>query len=520
MPPFNQLVRRFQEEAAGVWNGMSVRRRWAIGGALGAALVVLVAFSAQFGQEPYAPLFTRLLPADAGEIVAALRESGVPYRLAEDGSTILVPQEQVYETRLDLANTGLPRGGVVGFESFGSLQLGLTDFERHVKYNVALQGELTRTIRELEPVRDARVHIVIPERSLFVQSERQPTASVLVELKPGMVLSPSQVRGIAHLVAKSVEGLQPENVTIVDTRGNVLSDAIATQDPLADGQALQRRLMVERLYENDLERSIQTMLEQVYGTGKVVARVKATMNFDLTEQKEESFAAPNGRAGLPRSEQRKDEAYQGNASPPAGVPGVTSNTPGVPGYPALNDQNSEYTRSESLVNYELNRTEVARQIPPGRIDRLTVAVWIDGDLDPAARQQVQDSVASAAGIDQARGDSISIESIRFGAAEPQAPAVTRPTVPWWALAAALLLLLAAVSVWIRLRRAPEQAPAAAALDLLIGDESEFPEEEAVPERELTPEERQRLLARERLAELARHDPQAFAQLLRTWLIEE
>ena len=163
--------------------------------------------------------FTGLDPRDSGEIVRKLDEQGIPYRLSDQGRTILVPQDQVYKLRIDLAAEGLPSGGVVGLESFKEASFGSTEFDRRVQYAAALQGELTRTLRQLEEVEDARVHLVIPEQSIFLRDRYEPTASVLVKLRPGRTLSEWQIRGIVNLVAYSVEGMKPKNVTVVDTKG-------------------------------------------------------------------------------------------------------------------------------------------------------------------------------------------------------------------------------------------------------------------------------------------------------------
>ena len=219
---------------------------------------------------------------DAGEVVAYLKQASIPFQIGQQGSAVLVPEGKVHEIRMQLASEGLPRGGVVGLELWDHTSLTETDFDRRIRLLRALQGELTRTLMGLEAIENARVHIVLPENSLFIEAQNPATASIFLVLRRGRVLQEAQIRGIAHLVASSVEGLQPEHVTIIDNRGNVLSDALISPGQMNSGQVLQQ-LEIERSYENAVERSIQAMLERVFGLGRVVVRVKAELDFHYEE---------------------------------------------------------------------------------------------------------------------------------------------------------------------------------------------------------------------------------------------
>ena len=207
----------------------------------------LLVFIKLFSNVDYEVLFANLQPEDAAAVVTALQERGTPYQLAENGTAVLVPADQVLETRIALASGGLPAGGVVGFEIFNSTRIGETEADRQLRYQWALQGELTRTIRQINAVQDARIHIVLPQRSLFIRESRPASASVLLHLRPGNTLTSSQVRAIANLVAASVEGLTSDNVTIVDSRGNVLSSPDPQQ---LNGEAFAARFELERLTRN------------------------------------------------------------------------------------------------------------------------------------------------------------------------------------------------------------------------------------------------------------------------------
>jgi flagellar biosynthesis/type III secretory pathway M-ring protein FliF/YscJ len=251
-----------------------------------ALLVPLVFFGAQWMSEgQYVPLFNSLPPEEGGAILAQLKASKTPYRIGGAGDQILVPADKVSEARLRLAMQGLPVGGGVGFEVFDRPSLGVSDFAQRLNYQRALQGELARTIGQLREVARARVHLVLPQPSLFTDRDRPASASVFVKLAPGAQLGKEQVKGIVHLVASSVEGLSPERVTLVDTAGRVLSTgADAAGSPLSG-----KRLEVKSALEEGLERRVQTLLDSALGAGQAITRVSAQVNFDQMERTEEKF---------------------------------------------------------------------------------------------------------------------------------------------------------------------------------------------------------------------------------------
>lgn len=498
---------RFREQVSNIFAGMSPGRRLGVGIGAGVVFVALLVLILWVANPSYSILFSNLTPEDAGEIVAVLRDGNVPYRLQDGGTTVLVPGDRVYETRLQIAAQGLPRGGIVGFEIFLETSLGATDFDQLVKYNMALQGELTRTIRELAGVLDARVHIVMPERRLFVRDERPATASVFLQLRPGAQLDAQQVRGITHLIARSVEGLVPENITIVDNFGRVLSDMTPSVAGGLDGTGLQARLDVQRAYERELEVRVMTMLEAVYGRDSVVVRVNAAMNFDLEEQREDRFEPVVRDGGVLRSSQIFEE--EGAGSGPAGVVGVDANVPGIV---ADAVSGSTFSRREEILNFELNRIERVRVQTPGRLERLSVGVWIDGDMDAVERQRIESVVAATLGMDFVRGDTVIVEAMPFATVpDLSGPAVPVAVVPLWAwIVGGLLLLVLVVLLATRLRRAPTPAPA---VDLTVDDDVDVD----VPTPTTEDMARQRL--RERAIALVQDQPREAAQLVKVWLTE-
>ena len=509
-----QWFKKLSPKAAELWGKLSPGRRitFLAGVALLIGTLVLVASTVRTTN--YLPLFTEMNPVDAGEILQILKDDKVPYQLTESGTAILVPSNVVYETRIKLATAGLPRGGTVGFELFNQNSLGTTDFERKLKYNWALQGELTRTIREMREVEDARVHIVLPERSLFVSEENQPTASVLLRLKPYIQLTEGQIKGIANLVAYSVEGMKPENVTILDSNSNILSESLNFNHgiPLS-GDAITTQLKIKEATEKRLEDQVKTMLERVFGLGKVVTRVNAELNFAYKESLAETFAPVVDEAGVVRSEQEYTENYTGGGGgAPIGVPGIDSN---IPSYQAVDPERdtTQYAKRDLTRNYEVNKINEKVISPPGSIQRLTVAVWLDGQLPPEQLAQVRSAVESAVGYSAGRGDKITIESMAFERIKladfDEVPGESKDQlVQYWPYFVVLLIaILGGVVVLLRRRSEQRGEPG---LDMLI-DQIEGEDTESLSEsRQLE----------ERLREFSRQKPQEAAKLLRTWLMED
>lgn len=499
------------ESIKGTWGKLSRPMQLGVGVFVLGVFLSLVLLGL-FSRTEYQVLFSSLGVEDAGAVVSALQERGTPYKLTDGGSTVWVPEEDVFESRIALATSGVPTGGVVGFEIFNTTRLGETEADRQLRYQWALQGELTRTIRQINEVADARIHIVLPRRSLFVQESQSATASVLLQLNPGAQLTAGQVRAIANLVATSVEGLTPENVTIVDSRGTVLN----SPSMMELGGNVSDRFEMQWLYEQQLENSVVAMLERIYGFGNVVARINAVLDFAHLEQYNETFSPINRGEGLVRSSQSAEESYSGTSTGAGGVPGVDSN---VPGYVFLEEEGgtTEWQRSEDITNYELNRTETWTTTLPGQVTNLAVSVWINGDLTPTQLASIEESVIRATGLRTDRGDSVYVASVPFEVSPfvGDLPTLEVSTgVPlYWVIALGILLLLALLFVVFRKKSpVPEEVPVAASLDIVVDDE--------LPERALTPEERERQTMRKQIEKLAEEKPEDVASLMRTWLVDD
>src|ERR1039457_7099633 len=256
-------------------------RRWMVGvvvvlSILGFGTLIMIA-----NRIDYKPLFANLSNEDTGEIVKKLKEQKVSYRIAADGKAILVPSDKVYDLRISLASEGLRQGGVVGFEIFDRKNFGMTEFVQKLNYQRALQGELARTIMQIAGVEHARVHLAIPEKSLFKDNEKPPTASIVLQMKSGRLVRESEVQGIVHLVASSIEGMDPEQVTVLDSRGKVLS---RTGPADVTGKMTGSMMETQRGYEKNLEDRLQSLLDKAVGSGKSVARVSSVLNFSQVEK--------------------------------------------------------------------------------------------------------------------------------------------------------------------------------------------------------------------------------------------
>ncbi len=385
----------------------------------GVALVIgaLVAISLWVQVPDYRLLYANLSDQDAAAVIEQLDSQNIPRKLTNNGRNIHVPSNRAHEIRLSLASQGLPAGTEVGLELFEDTPLGMTEFVQKLNYQRALQGELVRTIKSIEAVETARVHLVLPKEELFIREKQTGKASVMVKLHPGRTLSQSQIQGIVHLVSSSVAGIPPANVVLLDPRGNLLSGSKAISE---DVMLIASNYMHKRKVENEMEQRIVLMLEEALGPGKVIARVNADMNFDKVVQTEELFD-PDSQ--VVRSEQTTTESMVGTA-PPGGVPGVESLIPGEEGIPEPGRSTPPTRNKEKqTLNYEINKLVKQISQTTGTLKRLSVSVLVNGSMagDPPqyqARTQEEmtkylDLLKTSVGFDEKRGDQIQLENIQF-----------------------------------------------------------------------------------------------------------
>lgn len=529
------------------------------------ALVVGLALLAT-SRPPYQVLFSGLQDQDAAAVVQKLREQKVPYELADGGATLRVPGNSVHDVRLQLASAGLPSGGRIGFEIFDRTQLGITDFAQRLNFQRGLEGELSRTIMSLSTVEQARVHLSLPEPSLFKQQEREPSASVTIKLRPGRSLTPQQVASVKHLVGSAVPGLKRDNVTVVDSVSGSTLEGEGAGEAAKDKVALTRQ-QAQAEYERALERRIVAMLEQALGPNKVAVKANVLLEWDQKETTREQFGQV-----VPRSTRDTREQFRGAGTevPPAvGPPGTQSNIPSYPSGAPTGP--TDYTRSDVTTNNEISRVQDKIQQAQGVpiTQSTTVAVLVDqqalarapGADDDAKVANLQNLVATAAGIPAADATArVSVAAMPFDDSRQRAEREAERMELFTNLikVGALLLALAGLFVIFRflvqsVRRqallgiAEGQLPgeALAALPAPSAEELEAEIQARLAEREqqLLPqleaeirqtleqqrqeeeaavevEHRRSRLARTQVIDLAKRNPEAIAGVVRGWATQE
>ncbi len=405
----NSLFANFLDRMQKVFAEMSLVRKLSMGLVLVMALGSIAYVVKMTRASAMEPIFTNLNAEDIGSIVSYLDRKGVRYVLDQDQRTVKVPSPDVLTLRMELAGEGLPRYGGVGFELFDKDGFGMTEFEQRVNFQRALEGELARTIGVIREVEKVRVHLVLPEKSFFADSQQQATASVILKIAKGTTLAQGKVSAITNLVAGAVEGLSPENVTILDNMGQLLSAGGGDAAMVASSQIFAQKLQIERTYE----RRIVEMLTPVVGISKVIARVSADVDFTRTESTSELVdPLQSAVVSESRTNSKRTEAATGGEGA-AATSGGSSNE-----------------GSENIA-YEVSKT-VKRQVTPmGTIKNLNVAILVDGTYEEKDGERVftarpqeelkrfEDLIKSAIGFTPTRGDQIKVESISFQASEDQ-----------------------------------------------------------------------------------------------------
>jgi flagellar M-ring protein FliF len=512
-------------------------------------------------QTSYRVLFSGLNDQDGGAIVEALTQMKVPYEFNTAGTAILVPSNKVYDTRLALASQGLPKGSVSGFEAMDNQKLGITQFQEQVNYQRALEGELVRSIQSISAVQSARVHLAIPKPSIFIREKQTPSASIVLNLFGSRTLSEPQINGIVHLVASSLPGMNPEDVSIVDQSGRLLTGKTQLESGLNPTQLA---------YTNQIEQSLTSrivdILSPVFGSENVRATVTANMDYSMSERTDEIYK-PNGDTtqATIRSQQISESNDGSSNANPQGIPGVMANTPpgeaaanigqnpqqalanGVNGGTSTPTQTNSSTRKDSTVNYEVDKSVQYTKSQVGKIERLSAAVVVNyktmtdpkGEtrqvpLTPEEITQLDSLVKQAIGFDEQRGDAVNVVNQAFTKVEEE-------TIPMWAqqetmdLAKSLgmpigVALIAAILVFGVLR--PMMKPAEVDLfdegpELLPGqrmpllanqvggdNDAELLEQ---LQREGTLPGMNRQEKMEKLRQLAKEHPQIVASIVKNWV---
>lgn len=489
----------------------------------------------KYGQTAqYQPLFGNLASDDASLIADKLREQRIPFQIEGGGSLILVPSDKVYDIRLSLAGMGLPKGGTVGYEIFDDTDFGTTEFVQKLNYQRALQGELARTIKDFHEVINARVMIVMPKDSVFIEESKPPSASVLLKLRSK--LAKSKVAAVVNLVASAVEDLTPDLVTVVDTDGNVLSKKSSEPgkvDEMADSQ-----LEYKLTFEGNLAKRIQSMLERIVGANKAIVRVAADMDFSQIDVSEEIF---DPDVQVERSRQNIVETLDSSQGADNGISSVNpANTPGATSRQIANSAEKSQKQNE-MVNYEINRT-VRRTVKPlAEIKRVSVAAVLDGKYElvtdkdgnqtrkyvPRTQEELDQFVRvvqKAMGYSADREDQVTVESFPFDAMDEMTLEGT-PGVNYIALVKryahffgyGMLIIIAFVMLIKPLTKAIQDVSVQVEQTALTSQAPEQPlltgdRPEALPAPE-------NMTDREKAAFLAKQDAGKTAEQLRGWLAE-
>jgi len=409
-------------------------------------LVVVAALAAAGGlwwmntwnhERGFQPLFSGLNPEDAGAVVTKLKESGVEYRISENGTTVLAPKARIAELRIQLASAGIPKTGRIGYELFDKNNFGITDFAEQVNYRRALEGELERSVLAVAGVESARVHITPAKDSLFTEGREPAKASVLLTLKNNAKLPPANVDAIAHLVSSAVQGLEPERVSVVDNAGRLLPGT-ARKDPSEESEQAEKSLQYRQRVEKDLLEKINTTLEPLIGNRHFRATVSVECDFSSGEQNEELFDPE--KAVVANSQKSEESSASASAG---GQPGTASNLPRPP--VRAGSQSSPMSRKTENTTYQNSRVVRKLKLPQGTVKRMSISVLLDHNLKwevengrpkrvvtPPAPEQlksIRELVTGITGVDQKRGDTVVVESLAFDAtlaAEPPPGLVPAP----------------------------------------------------------------------------------------------
>ncbi|WP_333893015.1 flagellar basal-body MS-ring/collar protein FliF [Atlantibacter subterraneus] len=463
-----------------------------------AAVAIIVALVLWAKTPDYRVLYSNLSEKDGGAIVTQLTQMNVPYRFSDNGGAIMVPADNVHELRLKMAGLGLPKGGAVGFELLDQEKFGISQFSEQVNYQRALEGELSRTIETLGPVKSARVHLAMPKPSLFVREQKAPSASVTVNLEPGRALDEGQITAVVHMVSSAVAGLPPGNVTLVDQGGHLLTPSSTAGRDLNDAQ-----LKYAADVEGRVQRRIEAILGPIVGNGNVQAQVTAQIDFASKEQTEEQRTqTANTNSAVPRNTQR-----------------------------------------DETTNYEVDRTIRHTKMNTGDVQRLSVAVVVnyrtlpDGKPLPLTSdqmKQIEDLTREAMGFSEPRGDTLNVVNSPF-----TETLETGGELPFWQqqsfidqLMSAGRWLIVLIVAWLLWRKAvrpqlQRRAEETKAVQEVARQQKEM--EDAVEVRltrdEQTQQRRttQRLSAEvmsQRIREMSDNDPRVVALVIRQWMSNE
>ncbi|NEK85546.1 flagellar M-ring protein FliF [Blastococcus saxobsidens] len=478
-----------------------------------------------------APLFSNLASSDASAIVDELNAQGVAYELADGGATIMVAKDAVYDLRLSMSGKGLPAGADTGYALLDQQGITTSEFQQQVTYQRALEGELSKTLESLAGVNDAVVHVALPEDEVFVTDKAEPTASVLLALSPGTALSGEQIQAVTNLVSSSIQGMDPDQVTVADASGRVLSAAGEGMSAAA-GDA---RSQVEQEYENRLAANAQKILDQVVGPNNSVVSVRADVDLSKRNTTSETYNYDEGTP--PVSEQRDTETYTGGGAPVGGILGP-ENMPDAANN--VGGGQSNYEKESTTANNAVGKTVEVIEGAPGELQRLTVSVVMNDEVaGNLNQQQMTDLMTTAVGLDPARGDDITVAAMPFDATAADAAAAAMEAAreaeaseQMWSMirtgGIAAGIALVVLIVWLRSRRREDDddedyEPLELDDDMLAELDrlrvASTREEIAVDNAAMELEAAERAKVRGEISSMVSERPDEVAAMLRGWLSE-
>ncbi|WP_027307538.1 flagellar basal-body MS-ring/collar protein FliF [Caloramator sp. ALD01] len=396
-------VLNFFKSVGDKWKNLSKSKKISLIIILTGLIISCVIFAIYSNRVEYDVLFSNLEPQDSSKVIEKLKNDKIQYKI--EGNSILVPKEKVEELRLSIfSDTTLP-SNLKGFELFDQNKFGVTDTEAKIMYQRALEGELARTIQGFDEVEKARVHLVLPEDSVFTRDEEKARASVTLKLKGNSKLSPEQVKAIISLISASVKNLPKENVEIIDNNMNLLSENIFENEQNGIITSTKQQEFKNQ-FEKNLQSDVKNMLEKVFGKDKVTVKINADLDFDSRQISTIKY----DKDSIIRSQHKiKENSNDSNSQGAAGSP-INNNMSNTF---QNNNQSSVSNREEEITNYEIGQTEEKIIKAPGEIKRLTVSVVIDGNLSELEKQSIRNIVSAATGLSEERGDVINIEALAF-----------------------------------------------------------------------------------------------------------
>lgn len=502
------------------WHGLSEgQKRLVIMSLGGVAIAFAILIAVPWGGARYSGLYSNLSSDDLAAVCNELSKSGIPFKVDERQNRVLVPSDMAARARMILAEAGLPRTGslsIVGFELFDRTSFGMPELVQRTNYLRALQGELARSIMALEPVQHARVHLTLPQPTIFEERQKEPTASVVLQLRNGHELSAEQAKAIVFLVARSVEGLKPENVFLTDTSGRLLWVGDNLQG--TELSQLEDQLRLKAQFERMLENKLQNLLDRTLGVGKGFVKVSAELDTEKREAHSELVVPQSGGRGIPVSMHEITETYRAQGLPQAsGIPGSSSNLGLVTTGSYLPGIGGTYTRREMKAEYQLSKRMEKLVRLPGSVKRLSISVWIEEQLPSALVSSLTDALASAAGARRDRGDSITVFTFPPRRLEkPREEKLVRAGISHmsrllWAVGVPLMLfgmLIPFLAAWLRKKRGAVPPAPATKFELPQVELPHVKEKEALPGAMSEIEE---------LRRYAKEHPEEVANLIRSWL---